>query len=55
MVASAADLTTFFLSLDHVFGADLPAAAQFRSAVQTALTDLMRDGAAATVARRAAG
>jgi fructuronate reductase len=52
--ASAAELTAFFLSLDHVFGADLPAAAQFRSAVQTALADLMRDGAAATVAKRSA-
>lgn len=48
---SAAGLVTAFLGLEQVFDADLPAKPEFREAVETALADLLNDGAAATVAR----
>ncbi|MBS3647348.1 mannitol dehydrogenase family protein [Pseudaminobacter sp. 19-2017] len=49
--ASAADLTTAFLGLEQVFGTDLPSRPEFRASVETGLDLLLREGAAAAVAR----
>ncbi|MHA6686232.1 mannitol dehydrogenase family protein [Mesorhizobium sp. A556] len=48
---SAAELAAAFLRLEQVFGTDLAAMPEFRAAVESALTDLLNDGASATVAR----
>lgn len=50
---SPAELTAAFLKLEQVFGTDLPANPGFVAAVEAALTGLLRDGAAATVAHAA--
>ena len=51
----AAGLLDAFLGLAAVFGDDLPRDPRFRQAVEAALAALLRDGAARTVARVAAG
>ncbi|WP_237480140.1 mannitol dehydrogenase family protein [Lichenibacterium dinghuense] len=49
--AGAGPLADALFGLDTVFGRDLPAEPRFTQAVVAALSGLMRDGAAATVAR----
>lgn len=51
--SSAVELAAAFLRLEQVFGTDLPANREFRAAVEAALADLLKHGAAATVARSA--
>ncbi|MGN6537071.1 MAG: mannitol dehydrogenase family protein, partial [Mesorhizobium sp.] len=52
---SAAELAAAFLKMEQVFGTDLSANASFAAVVEAALTSLVRDGAAATVAHTAGG
>ncbi|WP_062013639.1 mannitol dehydrogenase family protein [Aureimonas sp. AU4] len=47
----AAGLMAACLGFETVFGRDLPASATFRDAVERALSELLREGAARTVAR----
>ena len=51
-VDDAGALIDALLGIDSVFAADLPAEPRFRAVVETALTELLETGAAATVARR---
>ncbi|OQM73559.1 mannitol dehydrogenase family protein [Manganibacter manganicus] len=48
-VTSPTELASAFFNMEQVFGTDLPREQEFRSAVEAALAQLMRDGAAATV------
>ncbi len=52
-VGSPASIVAGLLGVEAIFGHDLPAHAGFRAALEAALATLLRDGAAATVARLA--
>ena len=54
-LTEAAPIARALFGMDTVFGADLPADSRFTDAVTAALSYLMTEGAAATVARSGAG
>ncbi len=51
-IENAAALIDALLGIESVFGTDLPAQPRFRAEVETALSELLQKGAAATVAGR---